>query len=276
MNCTQNRTLQGILVGVVALTFCTTVNAQLMGHEVRADWRYPEFDTVLEWHIVTVSDGVELPADVIKNSTVVDIDIGDDWIELRFNDRSDWPETDFNGWYFSDINGTIPDITGYSILDYSSGVINIDKIVTGFNAHAFWADFGGVRTLGESDWIRMSVNLDPPSSCLDLAVSTLTAGQRATWSISGATPGAGVAVVWGTAPGSTVLNGFAGYCADFGIKGVNAKRVVCRKTADGSGNVSCKKNLPGGISGLRVLSQAAERGTCPDACMSNLDDQVVQ
>ncbi len=113
------------------------------------------------------------------------------------------------------------------------------------------------------------------ADCLTLAVDPLVAGQSATWSVSGATAGEQVAVVYGFGPGSTSINGYAGYCATFGIQGVNQNKVICTKAADGNGDVSCKKSIPAGVRGRRVLSQAAERNTCPDECVSNLDDQTV-
>lgn len=58
-------------------------------------------------------------------------------------------------------------------------------------------------------------------SCLDLTVENLVAGERATFALSGGTPGARAATVYGTKPGLTSVNNFAGYCATFGIKGVN-------------------------------------------------------
>ena len=112
--------------------------------------------------------------------------------------------------------------------------------------------------------------------CLDLLTNDFVAGQNAVWKVEGATPGEQVAIVWGTSPGQTLLNGFAGYCSDFGIQGVSQKRLICRKSADGAGSVSCQKRIPAGAGGLRILSQASERNTCPDTCMSNLDDQVIQ
>ncbi len=111
--------------------------------------------------------------------------------------------------------------------------------------------------------------------CLDLSVSELVAGKTATWDVSGATSGAEVAVVYGLSRGSTLIKGLAQYCANFGIAGVSQKRIICRKKADGAGQVTCDKLLPDGIQGVRVLSQAAERNTCPDPCMSNLDEQVI-
>ena len=110
----------------------------------------------------------------------------------------------------------------------------------------------------------------------ELTVDPLVAGSRACWTVTGATPGEEVAIVYGFSQGQTVINGFAGYCATFGIQGVNAKKVICRKNADGNGNVQCCKSIPQGASGTFVCSQAAERNTCPDEKVSNLDCQTIQ
>ncbi len=112
--------------------------------------------------------------------------------------------------------------------------------------------------------------------CLTLTVDQLFAGKDATWTVSGAVPSRTVLLVYGHRPGRTVLNGLAKYCADFGIKGVNQSRVLCRKRADYMGRIVCKKWIPEGMSGLRVLTQATQRGTCPTPCMSNVDDQIVE
>ncbi len=112
-------------------------------------------------------------------------------------------------------------------------------------------------------------------SCLDLRVSKLVASQQATWDVSGATPGEQVGIVYGFQPGTTGVNGSFSYCATFDIKGVNATKVVCKKNADGAGTISCTKTIPGNLSGARLLTQAAERNTCPKECVSNLDDQII-
>ncbi len=112
--------------------------------------------------------------------------------------------------------------------------------------------------------------------CLDMTVDALVAGNNATWAVSSATPNATIAVVYGFAGGSTNVNSVAGYCATFDIAGVNTSRVICQKAADGSGNANCSKSIPDFAFGKRILSQAAERDTCPDECVSNLDDQIVQ
>ncbi len=117
--------------------------------------------------------------------------------------------------------------------------------------------------------------LQGSQDCLTLTVDTLVGGSSADWTVSGATAGEQVAMVYGLSAGNTSVNGFAGYCATFGIQGVNQNRVICTKSADGAGNATCTKKIPAGMSGRRVFSQAAERNTCPDECVSNLDDQVI-
>ncbi len=130
---------------------------------------------------------------------------------------------------------------------------------------------------GDDGWRHgfRSYMLTGPADCLEMTVSKFTAGQAATWDVSGATPGEQVAIVYGLNAGTTNVNGFAGYCATFGIKGINQNKVICTKTADGNGDIACKKTIPGGMVGVNILSQAAERNTCPDECVSNLDDQVI-
>ncbi len=140
-------------------------------------------------------------------------------------------------------------------------------------------DFGGLQlgsaVFGAEYDVVFSIMDCAGAACLNLSVNTLVAGGTGNWDVSGATPGEQVAVVYGLAPGSTSVSGTAGYCATFGIKGVNQNKLVCIKGADGAGNVSCSKRIPGGMAGVRVLTQAAMRGTCPDECVSNLDDQVI-
>ncbi len=258
---------------IAAIAVCSGAQAQLMGNDVTAEWRWPNFTSVLESHVVTVSGATELTADDIESDTKFEIDLGEDWVEFRFNALSNWSNNDFNGWYFADTNGTIATVTGYSIDSFSSGIGGTGSIVTGFTDDEFWADFGGMTVAGPGDFIRMKVEF---GTCLDMTVSALVAGQNATWNVTGATPNTEVAIVYGLRPGSTSVNGFGGYCADFGINGVDQTQVVCRKTSNGAGDVTCNKGVPGNVSGLRVLTQAAEKGTCPDSCMSNIDTQTIQ
>ena len=45
---------------------------------------------------------------------------------------------------------------------------------------------------------------------------------------------------------------------------------------DENGEITFSLHIPRILSGLRVFFQSAEQGTCPDECVSNLVDSVVQ
>jgi len=153
-----------------------------------------------------------------------------------------------------------------------------------------WVSNGFSNDVNEFDvttgaWIRQvlgfvvprAITVKPgPTHCLDMVVSRLIAGQDGGWEVRGMVPGSRVVVVYGFAAGSTVVRNLAGFCATFGIQGVNQNRVVGSAVADGSGFVSIVKKIPGIANGLTILTQAAEGGTCPDECVSNVDRQVVQ
>jgi len=122
----------------------------------------------------------------------------------------------------------------------------------------------------------ITVKPGPESDCLTLTVKVLIAGQSATWNVSGASSGARVVVVNGFQYGTTIINHKAGYCAIFGIQGIDQKRVVGTVIADADGNAILVRKVSRNLAGLTVFTQAAEQGTCPDQCVSNLDIQVVQ
>ncbi len=113
----------------------------------------------------------------------------------------------------------------------------------------------------------------PP--CLELTLDRLLGNLKSTWTISGGTEGDTVALVYGTRAGTTAGEQL-GYCFDFGIKGVNADKLICQKQLGAGGTVDCTKNIPGGnFIGLEILTQAAKKATCPDPCMSNIVTEVI-
>jgi len=206
---------------------------------------------------------------------------------------------------FGGVNGNLF-VSSYhtdSVIEYDgrSGVLIRTVIDTNLNApmgiaigpdNNIWVSNSNGTDVNEFDsatgaWIRQVAGFKrpmgmtvkpgtPPVSCIDMVVSTLIAGQTATWDINGVTPGASVVVVWGTNSGNTIIDNLAGYCATFGIKGVNQKRVVGTGLADNTGHASIIKDIPGMASGITILTQAAEQGTCPNECISNIDFQIVQ
>lgn len=113
------------------------------------------------------------------------------------------------------------------------------------------------------------------TNCIEMQVSGLVAGQEATWDISGAPPFSSGVVVWGTRAGSTVVNGNFGYCATFDIDEVNQNRVVGHWEADGSGVSRVVRLVHYSLAGRTIHTQAAVRFTCPDECMSDVDEQTI-
>jgi hypothetical protein len=137
-------------------------NAQLMGSVVDADWHYPSFGTTIETHTVTVGPGVELTEPMIANSGNLNIDFGDNWVEFRFESATTWTNASFNGWLFRDSLGVLPQVRGYTVDSFSSGIGNANAIVTGFNDDEFWADLGSMTVAAAGDWIRFSVDISNP------------------------------------------------------------------------------------------------------------------
>ncbi len=113
--------------------------------------------------------------------------------------------------------------------------------------------------------------------CLNLTVENLLAGERATFVLSGGTPGAKAATVYSLKEGRTAVSDFAGYCATFGIN-INQSKVIggLNRRFDTNGEINFKLRIPGGASGLHLFFQSAEHDTCPDDCMSNLVEMVVE
>ncbi len=116
------------------------------------------------------------------------------------------------------------------------------------------------------------------AECINLSVENLVAGDLATFRISGGTPGEKAVTVYGLAEGQTVVDDILGYCATFEIAGVNQSRIVggLNYTFDEFGEITFNQFVPPAASGITVFIQSAERGSCPDDCMSNLVEAVVQ
>lgn len=255
MKLNQPRFLYPIFAALASSAVVSSASAQLMGQDLTADWRFPDFSSVLESHQITVSNSVELPANIIINDSKFDIDVGDNWVEFRFNATSNWSNTSFNGWYFADVNGQIPPIKSYTIDSFSSGVTGTSNIVVGNDADAFWADFGGVQVAGNGDWIRMAVQF----AGLNLALRGTCPGTIA-FDATGATPGAKVAFVYAFGTGNQKIpNGKP--CAGTTL-GLNGSAKLARLvTADGNGNASFSAPVPAGACG-RVFVQAIDLSTC--------------
>ena len=148
------------------------------------------------------------------------------------------------------------------------------------DVHDEVAVIGALRNddLGPDSGSAYVFDLDCSDRCLNLSVENLVAGDRADFKIRGGTPGSNCITVYGRVEGTTSVTDRSGYCATFDIQGVNQNKVIggFSRTFDGNGEVGFDLNIPANAVGLRVLIQSAERNTCPDECVSDLVDLVVQ
>ncbi len=117
-----------------------------------------------------------------------------------------------------------------------------------------------------------------PASCLDLTVENLIAGQQAVFTIRGGTVGRRAVTVWGNVAGQSIVNEVLGYCATFWINGVNRSTVLggYHQVFDVNGEITFSQKIPVHYTGITVYFQSAERGTCPEECVSNLRQMVIQ
>lgn len=117
------------------------------------------------------------------------------------------------------------------------------------------------------------------SPCLSLGVVDLVSGGTATFTVERGIPGLGVVIAYGFGGGPSVFVDVNGYCATFGFdvpRGSKAlKRVIATGVFDANGLFIAGKRVPKGLSGTAIRMQAAERGTCPDECMSEVVDGVI-
>ncbi len=114
--------------------------------------------------------------------------------------------------------------------------------------------------------------------CVNLTVTNLVAGQKATFTVSEGERGSTTAVLWSGDLGSFVFEG-GGWCVDFGIQLPANKpqsRILGQGYFDQDGVFSKVVSIPGNISGMDLAFQAAVQGTCPDDCMSDVIEETVQ
>jgi hypothetical protein len=167
------------LAGLVAAALAAAAHADFSGHTMTGAWYYPEDGITLESHTFVVGPTVELPDDDIINNSHYSIDLTGDTVTFLFTAENSWSSEPFNGWIFSDTNGTIPTISNYVMDSYSTGILNIEVVQTGFNNDAVWANFSGLAVGDGAQFIRFRATFVPaPSVGALAAIAGLVATRR--------------------------------------------------------------------------------------------------
>ncbi len=117
------------------------------------------------------------------------------------------------------------------------------------------------------------------TGCLRLNVTPLRAGSNTTFTVEWGIPGETVAIVWGKGGGPKTIIDLNGFCATFGFDLPLSKanqRTVAAGKFDNDGIYTIQKLIPQFVQGQTFMFQAAERNTCPEECVSNVETEIVQ
>jgi len=113
----------------------------------------------------------------------------------------------------------------------------------------------------------------------ELTVSQLVGGQSADFTVTGADSNAVVAILWGNQAGSKTFNDVYGWCATFEFKVPSGKaqsRIGGQGIANSSGTFTTSKTIPPSVAGKTFFFQGAQKYTCPDEKMTQVETRTVQ
>jgi len=145
-------------LGCVVLLMVTSAQAALLtGQTVQTTFYYPDLSTVYSVGGGPVNSlvgpGVELTT-IPGPPYIASIDMSDTSILLTMTYSGTGYVSQFNGWQFSDVNGTIPPIGGASLTTDMSG------IVLTFDTDNIWLNFSGV-TYSPARYARVDLTAIP-------------------------------------------------------------------------------------------------------------------
>lgn len=177
-------------------------------------------------------------------------------------------------WFLND--EPIPGATGtdldLSTLDFSPGQHLVHALVVD---NTWWVRDESARNQYMSR--TRAFHVETPT-CLDLRVDNLVADQDAVFTVAEGIPGREVAILWSRTSGNHAINK-GNWCAQFQLNlptGLETTRLVALGTFDNAGQFSAIAHVPASAQGVGVHFQAAMADTCPDSCMSNVWQGVVE
>lgn len=159
----QNKSVRSALLGfcasVAALVMCapSAVQATFIGETVRAEYRYPDLGTVYlgNQQDAVVGAGVEFPSIFFGSS----VDISANQILINQSALGYASGTPFDGFVFSDLLGTIPEIIGASLNSTNIAAFDASRIT--FDADNVYALHGGIGSTTVGDFVLIDVTFAP-------------------------------------------------------------------------------------------------------------------
>ena len=175
-------------------------------------------------------------------------------------------------WYLDGL--LVPHHTGSGTLDLAA--LNLapgyHKVTLIVRDETEWVRDEIQRDLLLTQTLEFDIEVPGEPTCLDLDVSNLVAGQGALFEVYDGQPGQRAVILWGVQDGdfNTQSNGWC-VAFEFDVPGNQiAARTVASRTLDSSGSMFAIRSIPANRRGTAVRFQAAQRGTCPDTCMSEV------
>lgn len=149
-----------VLLSILAILLCVCpVWAEFSGQTIQLQWLFPDSTTIMGTQNAVVGPGVEFPSFL---HLPCNIDISSSQINISIPARNGFAPASFNGFLFTDINGTVDSITGVTI-DSSTEFPGLDA----------------TRISWDADNIRINLQGLPPtvndsalSALFDVAFST--------------------------------------------------------------------------------------------------------
>lgn len=132
-----------VLVAMALLMAAPLASAQLTGQTVRAQHYFPNLSTPYGSPV----DSVVGPGVEVTNFPNLDprtnIDYSANSIRITYNSTSTWSFAAFNGIVFTDLNGTIPSITGVT-LNAATNMVGLDASRISFDANTVRINWQGL------------------------------------------------------------------------------------------------------------------------------------
>jgi len=165
-----------------------------------------------------------------------------------------------------------------------TGWIDVNSLIVGGPADYQIVEVTGISDNGTlcGSAINADGNIEAvrlSSACLTLDVDQIVVDQPATFTLANGTPGARAAVLAGFGGTPSIFHQVNGWCATFGFDARLAKtkiRVAFTGIFDRDGRLVRERTVRSKVRGLTIMFQAAENGTCPEECMSNIVTRIAE
>ncbi len=208
---------------------------------------------------------------------------GYDWIQVRGTNADGSMLT---GYAYQDGEHTIDYLANHIgvIWTAQTGWVDVNTLISQGPANANIFEVMGVNASGmlcgsmiDNNGQVEAVRLSP--GCLVLTVENLIVDEKVIVTVEGGTPGQRTAVLIGFGGAPSTFTDVKKWCATFGFQARMQGRkikVAFSGIFDKNGRVVRKRNVREKARGLTMMFQAAERGTCPNQCMSNIVTRIAQ